>query len=713
MPRSDSADRTLGDKLLPRISDVVIKSVIAAKTGLFDSEHRLRVGAGQALIDKMGHEIAELYGPIVDLMLERDDGTIHPAVRKVLEQARTGDDQMKAMGGLLMGPVSGAIGTFITNELAPLVYQLVGSNPNLELDPQTAANTAATGVVSYGNAASAAHDQGFGAEEFQAMVDLAQSIPDPSMLYQMKLRGYFDKSTAEYWLRRAGYPEQLTGWIADLAAAVLSPADAALAVLRGDISKGDGEAIAAQNGYDTSQFNVLLNNTGEPPGAQELMEAFRRGFIDKQRFTTGILQSRVRDEWVQTLLDLRYSPMNTADAVNAYVEGYVSEDKVKSVADQNGLEPGDYLTLIQAAGDPLSFTDMMNLWRYGRATEDDVRAALKRGRLKDDYIDFALALKTRPMSTADAVESEIQGYLTNQQARDIAAQNGLDPDAYDILRQTAGSPASRTEMVNLWRRGKVTKDQVEAALRQSRMKDEYIPQILELKTELPALYMVNDLLGTGGLSPAEGTTILLELGYAEDIVKRIVAYATGKKTLKVKNLTEAMLGDLYMEGAITASEFDADSEKLGYTKAEMDLIRQYYDDKYVITARNSSISKVRTGFLAHKIDEQTAKDELNRLGCPAEQVERLIDDWTIVRESVVTLLTAAQVVDAWQMDLFSDNDTDNTQAALDYLVKNHGYSGDDAITLLEIKNKGPLGSDNEASKVSARKASGQTGQSGG
>lgn len=709
MRRSDSGERQLGDKLLPRISDVVIKSVIAAKTGLFDSEHKLKVMAGQALIDKMGHEVADLYGPIVDLMLEKDDGTLHPAVRTVLEQARTGDDQMKAIGGLLMGPVSGALGTFISNELAPLVYSLVGSNPNLDIDPQTAANAVVTGNISYAVGQGIAHQQGYDAGDFETLHWLAQTIPDPDMLHQMKLRGYFDKSTEEYWLARLGYTPAMVAWISDLAAAILSPSDAALAVLRGDITKDDGQLIAAQNGYDSAQFEVLLNNTGEPPGAQELMEALRRGFIDQSRFKTGILQSRVRNEWVDTLLKLRYSPMNTADAVNAYVEGYVSKDKVKSVADQNGLEPDDYETLILAAGDPLSFTDMMTLWRYGRATEDDVRAALKRGRLKDDYIEFALKLKTRPMSTADAVEAEIQGYLSNDDAKGIAEQNGLEAADYDVLRQTAGSPASRTEMIQLWRRGEVTEDQVKSALRQSRLKDSYIDDVIKLKVEYPALYMVNDLLGTGGLSPAEGTKILLELGYQEDVVKRIVLYATGKKTLKVKNLTEAMLSDLYLEGAITAAEFDKDSEKLGYTQTELELIRTYLDDKYIITARNSAISKVRSGYLAHKIDEQTAKDELNRLGCPAEMVERELDDWTITREAVTAMLSSAQVIDAWQLNLFSANDTDNTQAALDYLVKKHGYSSDDAIILLEIKAKGPIGNDSKAPAVPAGKAPGQTG----
>src|SRR6266704_2113936 len=80
-------------------------------------------------IDALGAGIADFYRPLVDKMLEQDDETLSPEVRTLLEQAKSGEHQEQAIAGLLMGGVSGALSTLLNNELAPLIYPIVGRNP--------------------------------------------------------------------------------------------------------------------------------------------------------------------------------------------------------------------------------------------------------------------------------------------------------------------------------------------------------------------------------------------------------------------------------------------------------------------------------------------------------------------------------------------------------------------------------------------------------
>jgi hypothetical protein len=693
-------EREIGDKLLPKIMSAVIGSVIATKTGLTGHEYNLRVNAGQELINRMGHEVADLYRPI--LMPALSDERISPAVRDFLAKATSGEDQWQAVAGLLIG-ASGAtnvLGQIIGNELAPAGYDLVETNPHLIPDIGTIITAVIKRTMSestgQGNLAKLGYDSGW----YDAIVNSAWQYPAPDVAAELYHRGEIDDTTYTNLLERQGIHPDFIQPITDIRGNILTPADAALAVLRNKITLDQGNQIANQNGYTDDDFDILLYNTGEPPGPQELAEAYRRKIIDKDTFTKGILQSRVRDEWVSTLLALRYAPLNTADAVNAYVEGYVDEATVETVADQNGLDPGQYKILIEAAGDPLSYTDMMRLWRYGLATENDVKSALKRGRLKDDYIDFALALKDSPMSVPDAIESSIQGYLSKDNAKTIALMNGLREVDFDPLYLTAGSPLSRTEMTQLWRRGLVTEDEVKDALRQSRLKDSYIDQALDLKVQLPALYETRALLADGGLTATQGTQILLSQGYQDDIVKAIVSNALGQTTDLHKALTEAMYADLYKEAAITADEFIKSLEALGYSQADSLLIQSVYDDQIDLSQRNGVISKVKSAYVAHRIDQGTAEGDLNSLGLPADMVDKLISDWDIIITTDTKMLTQAQVSDAWQMQLFSQgNEVDNTQAALQYLT-NLGYSADDAVTILEIKNKGPLTSDQTNPTVS-------------
>jgi hypothetical protein len=693
-------EREIGDKLLPKIMSAVIGSIIATKTGLTGHEFNLKVNAGQELIDRMGVEVADLYRPIFQAAL--DDETLKPETREFMAKAMSGKHQWQAAAGVraLQAEASSAIGTILSNELAPIVRPIVNANPNLIPDPATLAAMTATGFLKDSNYQYLVTSQGFQAAFADAWQNLAQTWPDPNMIQTLYNRQFIDEAQANLFLANQAVGEDMKVYYRALWRSLLAPSDATLAVLKGHFTLDQGYAIANQNGFTNDDFDTLLYNTGEPPGPQELAEAYRRGFIDKATFTRGIQQSRVRDEWVNTLLELRYSPLNTADAVNAYVEGYVDEKTVETVADQNGLEPGQYKTLISAAGDPLSYTDMMRLWRYGLATEADVKAALKRGRLKDDYIDFALALKDQPMSVPDAIESSIQGYLSKADAKDIALMNGLREADFDPLYLTAGSPLSRTEMTQLWRRGLVTEDEVKNALRQSRLKDSYIDQALELKVQLPALYETRALLADGGLTAAQGTQILLSQGYQEEIVKAIVSNALGQTTTLHKALTEAMYADLYKEAAISADEFLTSLEGLGYSQVDSELIRSVYDDQISLSQRNGVISKIKAAYTGHRIAQAEAEADLNQLGIPADMVDKLIVDWDIIVSTDVKLLTQAQVTDAWFMNLFNPDDpVNNTQAALEYL-SNLGYSADDAVTILEIKNKGPLTSDKTSPPVS-------------
>jgi SOS response regulatory protein OraA/RecX len=696
MPHSDS-DRQLGDKLMPKLISAIVQSVIATKKGLAGHEHAVRTKATQEIIDRMGHEAADHFSGLMAKVLEQEN--MHPELRSFLGKAATGDDQWQAAGQFLFqtSGIAGAFGQSIANAIAPIAYELNRLGPNLDLDPATSAAAVVRGIMEESEGAGMAKDQGIQQGLFNAMLYLAQTMPDVSSLLQMWNRNVISEQDVREYLKRNGFPDNTANQIMQLVAGILSPEDAALAVLRGDLGKHDGLIIAQQSGLDAEQFNILLSNTGEPPGAEELMEALRRKIIDLDTFKKGILQSRVRDEWIPTLEALRYSPISIADAVQAYVQNYISFDELSSYADQNGLVPGQIETLALAAGEPLSRTEMAMLVRRGQATEAEFKEALAQSRLKDSYTEKAFELVYNPPTVADAIESSIQGFMSKDDARSIAQKNGLDGQYFDALYATAGEPLSKTEMLTLLKRGRVSTADVKDALRQSRLKDAYIDDALELATELPALYETRALLSAGAITAAQGTQLLLQQGYTAEIVKAIVKSAIGDITSETKVLTQTIYIDLYQESAITPTEFITELKALGYTESQAELIRTAYDNKIAITNRNAVISKIRAMYTGRKITESRAQHDLNELGIPSDMVDKLMEDWKLILDVDVKLLTPAQVVDAWFMGLMAQGDpAANTQLALKYLEM-LGYSDGDAMTLLEIKNKGPLTDDSSPS----------------
>jgi hypothetical protein len=701
--RYSDKSRDLGDKLLPRLQSAIVEAIIATKRGSLHTERDIKVVASKAIADMIGEELASIMLPFVTPMLA--ESNLPDEVKDIIARMASGEEQFQAIAGMAFGMsgVPSLLGQLTNNAFAPVARRLLSADALLDPPWQVIIDMVARNIQGADVAIGQVAGQGISPQWFDNLVMAVQHLPDTATLLEWLRRSLMDEEDARGWLARNAIPSQLQNLYIDLARQLLSPADAALAVLRGDTTLKYAQEIANAAGLNNEDFGILMLNTGEPPGLMQLLEAYRRDFIDKATLERGIRQSRVRDEWIPTIEALRYEPLSTADAIEASVQGYITKAQAKAYAQQNGLQPDDFDAAWLAAGEPLSRTEMMQLWRRGYVNEQDVKNAIAQSRTKDAYIDWAVLLKDAPMTTADAVEAYVQGYLTEAQAKTIIAMNGLRDEDIDPLILTAGEPLSKTEMLTLLRRGEVTEDQVKDALRQSRLKDSYIDTALKLETQLPALYEVRTLLGQGALSAEQGTQLLLEQGYSPDIVKAIVSSLTGGVVAKVKVITEAQITDLYLEGEFSAQEYIQELEAIGYDQAEAQLIQEVNDWKLAITQRNAVITRIRAQYISGKITQQQASANLDALQISAAMRDRLFDDWNLELEAQVKLLSEAQVVDAWFMNLFERNDpAANTQLALSYLTR-LGYSGPDATILLEIKNKGPLGSTNDTSKVSQQK----------
>lgn len=422
-----------GDKLGPKLSRLISQTIIATKRGLLPTEVRARAKASQQVIDDAGREVAEHYRPIVQLLLDVAGDELNPVVRQFLEDAMSGEHQLKAIGGLLMGPATSALSIIISNELAPAVYKVVGANPSLDLDPQVAATAAAQRIIPYADGAGAAHDQGYGIGEFQTLYGLALNYPAITDALDMLRRGIIDGGEFNTLLQRNAVPDNLIGAWRELESVLLSPSDAALAQLRGNLTPEQAAGISAKWGVSAEDHNILVANTGEPPGPEQLAEALRRGFIDQATYTKGILESRVRDEWVSTLLKLRYTPMSVADAVNATVQNYLTPAQAAKVADENGLEPGQVEILLESAGEPLSRTELETLYNRGLVTADTVIQGLRESRLKNKYNDLALELHTRLLEPRELSSSVESGAITQAEAVKRALEYGFSEADARIL----------------------------------------------------------------------------------------------------------------------------------------------------------------------------------------------------------------------------------------------------------------------------------------
>jgi hypothetical protein len=327
-------------------------------------------------------------------------------------------------------------------------------------DPATVATLEAKGIVDNAYGRSEAAGGNLSGEHYDKLVESARTRPDVATLLEMLRRRIVDLPTFEATLARHGYAPEWQQRMLDLKELLLSPPDLALAALRGEMSETDAAAYASSLGVSEQDFATLIANTGEPPGTMEMLEAYRRGFIDEARLVRGIRQSRTRNEWIDVVEKLRLSPMSTADAVRAVVENYMSSDEGKVIAEQNGLEPAHWPFLVEAWGRPLSHGQMMDLYFRGQATVDEVKQAVRESDIKNKYVDKSVELGRRLLPEREIVRAIRFGALTPQDGARKLLELGYNQQDATILMTLGEHEAtgahkelSRAEIVSLYEEG--------------------------------------------------------------------------------------------------------------------------------------------------------------------------------------------------------------------------------------------------------------------
>lgn len=369
----------------------------------------------------------------------------------------------------------------------------------------------------------------------------------------------------------------------------LSPAEAALAALRGNWSTDAARAEAALSGVDSDRFDILELNTGEPPGLMQLLEAYRRGFIDEARLVRGIRQSRVRNEWVDVVEKLKYAPVSPGEVLAGVVQGH--------------LDPADAQHRLSLAG--------------------------------------------------------------------------IDPDNYDWLFATHGRPPGVVELGALVNREEMSVELWEQAVRESDIKNKYIPFLDLLRRRLMPERTVVSAIRQSVITPEDGATRLRHLGFGPDDVKALVGEASSTKVAHVKELSESQVITLYTERLISKAQAVVRLTVLGYTQDEIDLVVILADHAHVARLQAAGISKVHALYVSHRIDEPTASTDLDTIGVDSEARADLLKLWAAERAANVRTLTLAEMQglayrDVWKFATFIEHVTklgySKTDARLCYFL---------------------------------------------
>lgn len=391
-------------------------------------------------------------------------------------------------------------------------------------------------------------------------------------------------------------------------------------------------------------------------------------------------------------------PLSPADLADLVVRTYMDAAAAAGVAAKSGVSGDDFNLLVKAAGDAPSPEQLMMAYRRKvielTGTGPDatsVEQGLREGRLGNKWNPMIEALGVLPIGVADAVDAVVENQIPYADGERYAYENGLDQAAFKILVDTRGNPPSPTELGVMVRRGIIPLKgkgpdvlSFEQGVSEGATKDKWIPAYESAMTVEPPEGTIQAWIKEGVIDNAEAIARLKVLGYDEQAAEHYVAEAVSTTTTQYRQIAESDIVALYSGRAIDAAGATDMLKTLGYGDDVAAEILAVADFHVQVGIRNNAIARVRTYYLARKIDDSRAITTLDSLEVPATQRQELMAAWQVERGSNVKLLTEAQIADAWAYGIMDPVTAIGELEAL-------GYTAYDAWVVLSNKNKGPIG----------------------
>lgn len=530
------------------------------------------------------------------------------------------------------------------------------------------------------------------------------TVIDPATAADLAARGIITVTTAEHEAARSGLAG---GRFADLLAlhtVRLSPGDLATAVLRAYLTKGEADAIAKPQGYTPEMMTVLTDLAGDALGPDQLVVALRRGIIPATgrgagsvSYEQGIAETRLHDKWGPVLRELSAQLLSPADAASAVVRNFLDLAAAEKVAAQQGVSSQTLATLIRLSGDAPGPQQLAEALRRGLIpsgghgpASTSFEQGIAEGRLADKWAPVIKGLAQIWPTPVDALDAAVKGQLTTAEGRHLYERLGGDLEFYPWLLESIGDSPTPLEAAAMAARGIIGEHgtgpavlSYEQAVKESRYRNKWGPAYRQLSEHIPPPSTIVTMLAHRALDEADAHRLLLENDMPASLAAAYVAEAEYEAISDYRGLTESAVLDMYVAHVVSRDQAVAILGVLHVSTQAAGLLLDYADMRYAIDSINKSVQRIATLFTGRKIAAATATDALTRLGLSAAAVEQVIQDWELQAAANVKVLSESQIIDAWYYNVIGQAEAINDLGAV-------GYTPYDAWVLLSNKAKGPL-----------------------
>ena len=379
----------------------------------------------------------------------------------------------------------------------------------------------------------------------------------------------------------------------------LSPALLADLVVRSYLTQEEGAKQASMSGVSAGDFKLMVDDTGEPPPLQMLLEAYRRGLINLDTVSElgppliqGIHESRLRNEWITLIDAMKTGILSPADWVAAVVRNQVSKADGEAGAFKAGIATDDFDVLVNTTGNPPSPGELVDFVRRGLIPMGDTDPAtlaadptaltfaqgILEGDSKDKWLPLYAQLVPYIPPPRSAVAVYRAGGYTPAELQAILEKNGLSTaDAQAYVVGASGDKLAGTVQLAVGAIDSLYYDQAVNSVDATTMLENIGYSPAEAAFELAIVDFRRE---QAAVTSAVSRISTLYIGHKIDVTTaraalgrlnipgtqqdQLIQTWTVEAGANIKLLTETQIVDAWAEGILTQDQAQSELEGIGY-----------------------------------------------------------------------------------------------------------------------------------------------------
>lgn len=515
---------------------------------------------------------------------------------------------------LVWGLLNQALGAAMGPYFSQLEQDVNARSPVMPLSPADAADAVVRNFLATPDGQKMAARSGVTAEDFTTMIRLAGDAPGPQQLAAGLLRGLIPASgtgagstSFEQGIAEGRLADKWAPLIRGLADAVLSPADAASAVVRHFLSATDGQAVAGKSGVDAGTFATLVSLSGDAPGPQQLAEALRRGAIpatgsgaESTSFEQGIAEGRLSDKWAPVIQALALDWPTPVAALNAALKGQITAEQGLELYKKLGGDPQFYQVLLDSEGEgptPLQAADWARrgiiAWDGLGPQVTSYAQAVKESHYRDKWADAYRSSAALVPSPREVVSLLKDGAASKEIAAQWLAQSGADQATIaafiaeaDVTALSDYKGLTTSAVLGMYYNRLITTDDAKKILASLHVSDQAIPLMLAyadmqkaIAQQGSAISRVGSLYAARKITEQTAKQSLITLQVPADAVNEIITTWQLENSISVKLLSQAEITDAWLHNIMDQQTAMTELTNLGYTP---------YDAWVILSVKNKA-----------------------------------------------------------------------------------------------------------------------------